>query len=719
MNEMSFAHNMYREDSGVKMSRRITRDDLWSLRTMGKIALAPDGCYVAFEMHSNDKEHNDTCCALFLLSLDENGHAIGEPRQLTNGIKHDTFPVWAPDSKQLLFISDREDEKNQLWLINTTGGEARKLTSMLHGVSEATWSPDGKWIAFTAPASPYDDLDVLLGRKVLDEQAQRKYAEDERYSLRSVSSIWYKSDGRGLFVKYSQLFVMPAPLSVNAVLDTGSIRRLTSTAIDHTQPSWTPDSQELGFLCNRNNNRDRSFVQDLWIIHRETAEARCLTEGDLEIESYSWSPDGLSAILVAAKDQIEYGCSLLRLYLVTRNGNVGDRTLALSPDLAYDTSLTAGGGFGLPGPYHVQWSADGQQIYFVQTERGCAYVYCQDIVWRSLTQLTTLPSLTSYVALLPQRQALLLAQENAHHPFELYLLPIENAEVGALKCLTHIYDSWLEECTWAKTEMIHYHGADGEEIDGWVIHPVGAREGLRYPLMVVVHGGPHWAFDIGMNTRLQYIAAQGYAVFYCNPHGSTGYGEAFMRSVLGDWGGRDFQDIMLGIDACIERGIADPERLTITGYSYGGYMTMFAIGQTGRFKAAAPMAGISNLASFVGTSDISFWLVAESLGHPWDPERVEYYRARSPLTFAPHVTTPTILIHPENDLRCPIEQSEQFYMALKMIENAPVELIRVPAASHSSNSAKPGQMMLYWEKVLHWFNRFITFKEDEYSAIET
>src|SRR5207302_708248 len=170
-------------------------------------------------------------------------------------------------------------------------------------------------------------------------------------------------------------------------------------------------------------------------------------------------------------------------------------------------------------------------------------------------------------------------------------------------------------------QRIYFLLVDHGCIDGCLNRPLGAREGMRYPLVVNIHGGPQGAFGVGMNLSHQYLATHGFAVFFCNPHGSTGQGEAFMREVEGDWGGWDYQDIMLGVDECIARGAADPERLLVTGYSYGGYMSMFIIGQTGRFKAAAPMAGVSNLASFVGTSDIGFWQAVQAKGYPWDPER--------------------------------------------------------------------------------------------------
>ncbi len=249
--------------------RKLTLDDLWTVKEIGIIALSPDGGRVAYVVHTLDRAKNEPQSAIWLLHLDEHGHAVGVPRRLTSGTKNDSGPVWSPDSKRLLFLSDRE-EKNQLWLIDTDGGEARKLTNMLHGVSEAAWSPDGQWIAFTAMAASQDDDDLLLGRKTLNADEKKKYEEEERIRLRTITRIFYRLDGRGIFDRFAQLFVMPAPAADTDRVDPTAVRRLTSGDFDHEQPAWTPDSQEISVVCNRSDDRDRSFVTDLWLIALET-----------------------------------------------------------------------------------------------------------------------------------------------------------------------------------------------------------------------------------------------------------------------------------------------------------------------------------------------------------------------------------------------------------------------------------------------------------------
>jgi dipeptidyl aminopeptidase/acylaminoacyl peptidase len=691
--------------------RKFTLDDFWSLTFFGSIAVSPDGRRVAYALQSTDKASNENRSAIWLLHLDENGQPIGEPRQLTSGLKNDSNPVWSPDNRRLLFNSNREGEKSQLWCIDTTGGEAYRLTNMLRGVSEAAWSPDGQWIAFTANAALDDDDDLLTGRRTETADEKKRREDDERIRLRTITSIYYRLDGRGLFDTFSHVFVVPVPANDAVSVDPANIRRLTHGDVDYTLPQWSPESSVIGVLCNREENRHSSvFLNDFWLIDRESGEAHCLTDNTLDIASYSWSPDGRSVVLVASKDERIYGCSTPRLVLVALEDGSSE---TLTSDFDHETMPSAGGRFNIPGPYIPQWSADGRYLYFAATDHGCVHVARLDMHTRAIEMLTSGEHVVFTLALLPDQRHLLIAQEQAHHPPELYLLPIAGQGEREATRITHLYDRLMDEFSWQQAERIRYRGANGDEIDGWLLRPVGAREGVRYPLMLTIHGGPNGAYGVGMSPVWQFFAEQGFAVFYCNPHGSTSYGEEFMREVVGDWGGQDYQDIMLGVDECIARGVADPDRLVVTGYSYGGYMSMFIIGHTGRFKAAVPMAGVSNLVSFVGVSDVGSWLVAQSQGYPWDPERETYYRERSPITHAARVTTPTLFLHPENDLRCPIEQTEQFYMRLKMMGHVPVEFVRAPGSWHVGR-IKPSQWPAYWEKTLDWFKKYVEIRPEEY-----
>lgn len=441
----------------------MTIDDLWSLNEIGAIALSPDGRRVAYIVHSDDKAKNETHSAVWLLHLDEGGTASGTPRQLTSGVKHDSGPAWSPDNRRLLFLSDREGG-NQLWLIDTGGGEASKLTSMLHGVSEAAWSPDGQWIAFTAMAAAEDEDDLLMGRRTLNDDEKKQRNEEERTRLRTITRIFYRLDGRGIFEKFPQLFVMPAPATAATSIDPATIRRLTTGEYGHSLPTWTPDSRYIGVLCNRNDDRDRTFANDLWLIERESGDARCLTDGSLEILSFAWSPDGQQAMLVAEKDmRIAGGCNS-HLYLVAReDGELRDVSAAIDNY----TSVAAFCGFGTAGTYRPQWSADGSRVYFLVTEQGCINVYRLDIVTGGATRLTSDEQLTAYLALLPGERGLLLAQGRPTDLWDLYHAPLTVGGVGSPERLTQLNDTLLSQLALSEPQRIVYQGANDDEIEGW------------------------------------------------------------------------------------------------------------------------------------------------------------------------------------------------------------------------------------------------------------
>jgi dipeptidyl aminopeptidase/acylaminoacyl peptidase len=436
-------------------SRNLTIDDLWTFKDVDTVALSPDGKRLAYVVHRLDKVKNEHQSAIWVLQLDEHGRAEGVARQLTSGIKNDSRPRWSPDSMRLLFLSDREEQTDQLWLIDADGGEASRLTNMLHGVREAAWSPDGQFVAFTALAASTDDDDLLIGRKTLSADEKMKREEEERIRFRTITRILYRWDGRGFFDKFTQLFVMPVPSADKIQVDPATIRCLTSGDFDHSGPSWTPDCTEIGVLCNRAENRDRSFINDLWAISCETGAARLLSEGTLEIESYSWSPDGKLAILVAAKDRRIEGSSNARLYLVSREGGcIQDMTAAI------DNHVTpaAFNGYDPSAPYTPRWSSDSKRIYFLVTERACINCYQLDREENTVTALTSGERLFYNLSLLPGERGLVVAQALPLHLLEVYLLPLPVAGAGAMVQLTHVHDEQMDEFAWSKSERIHYRG---------------------------------------------------------------------------------------------------------------------------------------------------------------------------------------------------------------------------------------------------------------------
>jgi dipeptidyl aminopeptidase/acylaminoacyl peptidase len=289
-------------------------------------------------------------------------------------------------------------------------------------------------------------------------------------------------------------------------------------------------------------------------------------------------------------------------------------------------------------------------------------------------------------------------------PYDLWTLP---AAGGALTPLTHTHAAVLDEVALVAPERLSFAAPDGLEIEGWLYRPLQAAGGHPFPLILNVHGGPMGAWGNLFLFQAQTLAAAGYASLYINPRGSSGYGQAFTRRY--DWGEKDFGDLMAGVETVLARGEADPRRVGITGISYGGFMTLWALGHTDRFAAAVAINGVSNMVSMYGVSDISaLWLAHEFGGSFWTSEECwRRYRHHSPITYVEHITAPLLLLQSENDYRCPIDQGEQMLTALRMRRRT-VELIRVPGASHViAISGTPHQNYFQWRLSHEWFDRYL------------
>jgi dipeptidyl aminopeptidase/acylaminoacyl peptidase len=369
-----------------------------NVRSLGEIAVSPDQRCIAFVGHWFDEKQDQELNALFLLALNRRGQALDEPHLLFAHPQQISSPVWAPDSQRVLFLAALDVQQQQIWLTSVAGEKPQQLTSMPSGVNELAWSPNGRWIAFTALAEP------------------SQQEEEVRASVGKSSEV---------FEQVTQLFIMPAPG------EAGSLRRMTHDAVDYAQPIWAPDSLEIGVLRNAAEDRERSFLTDLWGVAVETGEARCLTNRALEIDCYAWAPDGRSLVVVASQEE-ESGGSTQHLYLVTRHGNEGDNTLLLTPELDNATLPQAFNGLGTPGPYRPVWSQDGQKVYFLVAEQQAVDVYGVEVVWRTLTRLTE-RSLTYFLALLPDAQSLLVAQQYPGQDWELYRLGYDGEIVQLTK----------------------------------------------------------------------------------------------------------------------------------------------------------------------------------------------------------------------------------------------------------------------------------------------
>ncbi len=663
--------------------RALTLEDFWRLKTVDDPQPSPDGTQVAYVVGSFDEAKNQAHSAIWLASLED-----GRCHQLTSGESQDMQPRWSPDGSRLAFVSTRHEGKPQLFLIEVAGGEARRLTSIADGAASPLWSPDGKQLCYTS--TPETDR-----QKVLQETAWfEAHSEVDKNTprLRHQSELLTRFDARGYIERRAQLFVLN--------LDDAQTepRQLTEGDFDAAQAAWSPDGALIAFVANRSADANASLSSDIWTVAVESGELQCLTNGDLSALLPAWSPDGQSLAFFAEHPlNARKGYEDPHIWLVSRTGGDQrdlmshlDRTLAaMQPDYHF-------GGVAAP-----VWSPDGHTLYFVSAEHGANAIFALAIAtgdcWRVSSTAADIVALESVEA----RQTFVGVAATSEQPYDLFTLPWSG---GELQPLVSTNQALLAEVRIAPTERISFTGPDGWEIEGWLVKPQHS-EG-SYPLILHVHGGPYSAWGYSFYFQAQALAGAGYASLYINPRGSKGYHLGFTQAA--DWGEKDFLDLMAGIEAVLAAGEADPQRLGITGISYGGFMTNWALGHTNRFAAGVSVNGVSNMVSISGTSDlVALWLGTQ-YGRFWESEETwQWYRARSPITYVDRISTPLLLLQSENDYRCPIEQGEQLFTAL-CVRQQTVELIRFPNASHAiASTASPHHRYFQWKLTLDWFETYL------------
>ncbi len=663
--------------------RALTLEDFWRLKAVDDPQPSPDGTQVAYVVSSYDEAKNQDRSAIWLASLEN-----GQCRQLTSGESQDMQPRWSPDGTRLVFVSIRHEGKPQLFLIEVTGGEARRLTSVVDGATSPLWSPDGKQLCYTS--TPDTDR-----QKVAQETAWFKAHSDVDKNaphLRRQTTLLTRFDARGYIERRAQLFLL------NLDDAQAEPHQLTEGDFDAAQAAWSPDGTLIAFVANRSANANASLVSDIWTVAVERGVLQCLTAGDLSAVFPSWSPNGEHIAFFAERPlNARSGYEDAHLWLVSRAGgdqrdlmNHLDRTLAaVQPDYFFSA--------GTP----PLWTPNGQTIYFVSAERGANAIFALAV------ETGDCPRVSSTTADIVALQSVVAGQmfvgvaATAMQPYDLFTVPWSG---GELQPLVATNQALLAEVSIAPTERISFTGPDGWEIEGWLVRPSHAEH--PYPLILHVHGGPYSAWGYSFYFQAQALAGAGYASLYINPRGSKGYSQAFTQAA--DWGEKDFLDLMAGVDAVLAKGEADPQRLGITGISYGGFMTNWALGHTDRFAAGVSVNGVSNMVSMCGTSDVGTLWLGVQFGRFWESEETwQWYRARSPITYVARISTPLLLLQSENDYRCPIEQGEQLFSALCARQQT-VELIRFPNASHViAGTASPHHRYFQWKLTLDWFETHV------------
>jgi dipeptidyl aminopeptidase/acylaminoacyl peptidase len=666
-------------------TRHLTLEDFWRLKPVTEVQPSPDGSAVAYVVGTYDEAKNQAHSAIWL-------YAGGRARQFTGGESADMQPRWSPDGKRLAFVSARHEGKPQIFIIERDGGEPRRLTNEENGAVSPEWSPDGSRICY-AVATTTDRQRVPAEKAWFEAHPE---AEGKGAQLRRQNSLMGRFDARGYIDKRVHLFVI-------AVDDPNAkARQLTDGDFDDVEAAWSPDGALIAFLANRSEEQEHSISTDIWTVDVESGELRRLTDGNLMAGGPSWSPDGRRIAFYASPSWTVDGYRDAHVWLVSREG--GDqRDLSGSKDLGHRHVQAD---YVFPNSNAPAWSPDGRTVYFTLIDHGDDAVHAVDVSTGNVRRLSA-PG-TDVYQISSAGDTLFLLAVRPDHPFDVFTMPASAGQPGPTpgtpEPLVSTNADLLDGVELVRPRHLTWTGPKGWEIEGWLYVPEGVE---KAPMVVHVHGGPYGAWGESFYFQAQVLAGLGYASLYVNPRGSLGYGQEF--SAAADWGEDDFRDIMAGVDAAITEGSIDPERLGITGISYGGFMTNWAVGHTDRFRAGVAVNGVSNHVTMYGVGDMSaLWLPFEFGGQWWESKgALARYQHHSPISYVDRISTPLLLIQSEEDYRCPIEQGEQMLTALR-VRRQIVELIRFPGCSHViSSSGTPLQRYMQWKVAIDWFDTYL------------
>ena len=658
------------------MSKPISADIVYQLVSVASPSLSPDGSRLAFVRSRVDRQSMETRSQIMMRDM-----ATGETAPFTNGTR-DSNPRFSPDGRHLAFVRPDDGGKSQLWTMPTGGGEASRLTDVPGGITDVAWSPDSRSLAFVSDVDP--------------DRAPDDYDPKTEPRVGVVTRIRYRADGLGWRGDaFRHVFVVER--------ESGDTRKITDGEGDDSAPTWSPDGETIAFISDRRADREIATHSDVYAVPSDPSgggDPELRSRGLSSVAALCWAPDG-EAIAVVGSDDDDAGAGWQSWLFALERGR--------APRKLTDDSISPAGGYAplVPAP-EMRWTAacgsnDGL-ISFVADARGESAVYQINAAGGDLRRPRSVwaGGLISQVSFDADANGAVLLKASPDSPGDLHALDMES---GTLTQLTDENRDYFTEHPPARFEKFSVERG-GVKIESRILLPPDFDGAERYPLVLDIHGGPHGVFSDSFSPQQQVLATAGYIVLAVNPRGSSTYGAEFMKAVLGDWGGEDYRDIMFALESVCERAYVDETRLGITGYSYGGFMSSWIIGHEPRFGAAVIGAPCINLSSMYGTSDIGVRFGEPQWGGTrWDA--LDRFLERSPLTYAPDVQTPALLMHGESDHRCPIEQSEQYFVTLKRLGKE-VEFVRFPDSSHGFlRTGHPRLREEYLSRLLVWMDRWL------------
>ncbi|MBV9085663.1 MAG: S9 family peptidase [Acidobacteriaceae bacterium] len=658
-----------------------TFEAMMKIARIDEAQLSPDGKAVAFTVQTVDMPNNTKPTQVYIVPL-----AGGPPQRLTAEGMSNSRPRWSPDSKRIFFVSDRKDS-SQIWSMNADGSDQKQISTLPTGADGLSLSPDGKLMLFTsdvypgcAPpnAKPGVEYDAPCNKAKLDEEAASKMYARIYTSL--LYRHWTKYEG----TKRQHILIQPVDGS-------GKIRDLTPGNVN-VPPfalggpeayAFSPDSTQITYVANTDTNLATSTNSDLFTVAVSGGEAKRITTNPGADEGPLYSPDG-KYLAYRTQTRAGFESDQWRLAVLdVQSGKMNTLTDALDRWVEGYT-----------------WSPDSKRIFFTVDDHGTNPLFMMPVEGGPIRTIAQGPTSVSGVQFTGDNKTMIYMGQSGSQPVEIFKVLSSG---GAGTPLTHLNDEVVNTYQLTPLESVWVSGGDGTKIESFIVKPPEFNPANKYPALVQIHGGPQsdWGETFSYRWNAQVFAGAGYVVAMPNPHGSTGYGQAFTDAVSGDWGGKPYDDIMAAADYVGNLPYVDKDRMVAAGGSYGGYMIDWILGHTDRFKALVSHAGVYDLRSEAGTTEELWFPKWEFQGFPW--ENPEMYDKWSPSMFVKEFKTPTLVTHGELDYRVPIGQGEQLFTALQIM-NVPSKLLQFPDEGHWI--LKPQNSQLWYSTMIEWLNRY-------------
>ena len=647
--------------------------DIFDLEYVSDPQISPDGSKIVYVRNFKDIMTDKNLSNLWIINFDGSDN-----RPLTTGNHNDNSPKWSHDGKKIIYKSNKADDKTKLYLLWLDSKAETALTNGDQTPSNFSWSYDDQTIAFTMFV-PEKDPSII---KMPEKPKGAKWQDPPIY----IDNIEYRSDGKGyLKPGHNQIFTIP--------ITGGTPKQLTFEPFDHSGPVWATNNRSLYFSANTHKPEElEPGDSEIYRLSLTNDMIKPLTNRYGPDSEPTVSPDGKTIAYLGYDDKF-LGYQQNKLYLMNSDGT-NSRLISKN----FDRSIES-----------ISWNSNGKELFFIYKDEGKTKLASISLsrkikdISDDLGGLSIGRPYNSGAYSVSNTNRLAYTLGGTEHPSDLGVTDIKSSNR-----LTHLNADLFSFKNRGKVQEMWWNSSyDQHKIQGWLVTPPHFDPSKKYPFILEIHGGPFLSYGAEFSAEIQEYAAAGYVVLYCNPRGSTSYGIDFGNEIHHNYPSHDYDDLMSGVDAVLEKGFIDKDNLFVTGGSGGGVLTAWIVGKTDRFRAAVVAKPVINWYSFVLYSDnIAFFSKYWFAKKPWeDPES---YLKRSPLSYVGNVTTPTMVLGGEEDYRTPLAEAEQFYGALKL-QNVPTAMVRIPGASHGI-AAKPSNLVAKMAAILSWFDKYRTDK---------